>query len=72
MGAQGPIDRTPGRLVVSALICLYASVVLFMLGAFTMTWSSAGAGLMTLSSLPAFFVLPLILCAILMRLTARP
>ena len=70
MSAQGPIDRTPGRLVVIALICLYASIFLFMLGGFLMTWSRAGRSLMELSSLPAVFPLPLVLIAILMRLTA--
>jgi hypothetical protein len=70
LSAQGTIDRTPGRLVVWALICLYASITLFMLGAFLAIWTKLGIVLMAFAFVPSFFCLPLIISAIVMRVSA--
>jgi hypothetical protein len=64
LSAQGPIDRTPGRLVVLALICLYATFFFHVLG------FSVNMGFLALSGLAMLACPLLIVVAILMRLTA--
>jgi hypothetical protein len=71
LGAQGPIDRTPGRLVVSALMCLYAWFALSVAG-FAFEFSAMGKLLQALAGLAELACPLLILAAIVMRLGAEP
>ena len=63
------IDRTPGRLVVWALICLYLGPALLVIGSI-LGGLKLAIVLVTLAQVPAMFCVPLILIAIVMRLTA--
>jgi hypothetical protein len=64
LSAQGTIDRTPGRLVVWALICLYAWFFFHILG------FAVDRAFLVLSGLAMFACPALLLIAILMRLIA--
>jgi hypothetical protein len=67
------IDRTPGRLVVAALISLYAGIGCFMFGAVLVAFVGPGGALLFgLSQIVVVPCLPLILLAIIVKLSEPP
>lgn len=68
MIAQGPIDRTPGRLVVSAFICLYVQFFLTV-ASFALEHGAGGRLLQVFAGWVRFACPLLILAAIAIRLS---
>jgi hypothetical protein len=64
LSAQGTIDRTPGRLVVWALICLYGWFFFLILG------ETLGEAFLAMANLSALACPLLILAAVVMRVGA--
>lgn len=58
------INRTPGRLVVGAIVCLLTSMVLA-IGAMVAGFTLLGLLLRSLAALAGFFFLPLLFAAII-------
>ena len=74
MGEAKTIDRTPGRMVVCSLACLYLAFICFMVGGVMVETNAAeglGALLLGFAWLFGLGWLPLLFLAIIVRLSSR-